>query len=189
MQFSTVFNKPAVASNAALIVSLFLILLTIFIILSHNSSYDPNKMNLVKQSVEDIFGTKKKDVIFGRLANLKLDDYFIQIDKIVKSYGSVVTSNDEDKLEISIPLQAIYYSDEYNFRSERMDDMMQLITILKNWSDNENIHIKANLSETVFELDLKRLDFFRRNIAGENPLIGLKISKDKRLDIVIERKI
>jgi hypothetical protein len=165
-------------------------LLTIFIILGKNSSYSENKANLVKKSIEDEFGsTKKKEVIFGRLANLKLDDYFLQIDKLIKSYGTTIISNDQDKLKILIPLEAIYYADEANFRNERMDDMMQLSGILKNWADNENIHIQVNMSETVYALDEKRLNFFRQNIKGERPLVGLKLSKVKNLEIIVERRI
>jgi len=171
-----------------MLVSLFLILLTIFVILSNGSSYDHNKQQAVKQSIEDTFSKKKKDaVIFGRLTYLKLDDHALELEKAVKKYGTITTNNDEDKLRITIPLSAIYYSDEPSFLSTSIADMMLLVSILKNWSDTETVHINVSLSETTPEQDEQRLNFFHKYIQGERPQIGIKISKEKTLDIIVER--
>lgn len=191
MQFSTASShtkRDLKQTSISMLVSLFLILLTIFVILSNGSSYDHNKQQAVKQSIEDTFSKKKKDaVIFGRLTYLKLDDHALELEKAVKKYGTITTNNDEDKLRITIPLSAIYYSDEPSFLSTSIADMMLLVSILKNWSDTETVHINVSLSETTPEQDEQRLNFFHKYIQGERPQIGIKISKEKTLDIIVER--
>lgn len=176
-------------SSISLFVSLYLILLAAFIILTKDLSFNEYKQTVAMRSLHTTFGRPKDQaILFGRLDQIKLEDYSLEIEKIIKKYGKVTTNNSEDLIKANIPLDALYYADESSFRSETIDDMILLTSLLKNWAGNEELRIQINMTETNLQLDQRRLDFFRKHSAGVRPLIGLKISDIKELEIIIERK-
>ena len=190
MHFSTASRKSNQDSTTGVFVALYLILLAFFILLTKDLSFDDDKKTIAMRSVGETFGRpQQQEVAFGRMANVKIEDYALKIEKIIKAYGAVTINTDQDKLQISIPLSAIYFGDESDFRNERMDDMMALTSLLQNWTNVEQLHISANLTETNFALDQQRLDFWRKRIYGEKPMIGLKIDTKNNLEITIERDI
>jgi hypothetical protein len=193
MQFSTASKKTNLESTTGIFVALYLILLAFFIILTKDLSFNEYKQTQAMRSVSETFGRPKiQSIVFGRLNNVKLEDFSVEIESAIKKYGKIATTNNEDKIIVTIPQQALYYADQYNFRDEKLDDMMNLTSIIKRWSDNENLRITINLDETNFEQDKKRLEFFNKRIYGKKPMIGLKLNKGsetKNLIIQIERNI
>lgn len=193
MQFSTASNKSNTESTTGIFVALYLILLAFFIILTKDLSFNEYKQTEAMRSLAETFGRPKQEsIVFGRLNNVKLEDFSMEIEKSIKGYGTVSTTNNEDKIIVNIPQDAVYYADQYNFRNEKLDDMMNMTGIIKRWSDSETLRITINLDETNIEQDRKRIEFFKRRIFGENPMIGLNFTPDKEnkaIEIIIERNL
>lgn len=193
MQFSTASKKSNIESTTGIFVALYLILLAFFIILTKDLSFNDYKQTIAMRSLGETFGRpKQQSIVFGRLNNVKLEDFSMELEKAVKDFGTVSTTNNEDKVIVTIPLQAIYYGDQYKFRDERLDDMMNLTAIIKRWSDSENLKIIISLDETNLEQDKKRIDFFKKRVYGDDPMIGLNLEQKsdvKNVEIVIERNL
>lgn len=192
MQFSTASKKPA-QDTTSLFVALYLILLAFFIILTKDLSFDEYKQTTAMRSLLETFGRPKEEsIVFGRLDNVKLDDYSTEIEKLIRNYGTIYTTNNEDVVKVKIPQSVLYYGDESHFHNDKMTDMMQLTSILKRWTDSEPVHISVTLSETNLKQDRERLDFFYKRIFGKKPMVGLRTEHDaleKNVEIKIERNL
>ena len=190
MHFSTASKKSNQDSTTGIFVALYLILLAFFILLTKDLSFDDDKKTVAMRSLGDTFGRPQTQTFaFGRMANVKIEDYALKIEKAIKGYGVVNINIDQDNLKVIMPLEELYFGDESNFRNNRIDNMMELTAIIKNWADAEQIRISVNLSETNFTLDQQRLEFWRNRVYGKKPSIGLKIDSEKSLEIAIERDL
>lgn len=189
MRFSTVSRKANQDSTTGLFVALYLILLAFFIILTKDLSFNDYKQTIAMRSLQETFGRpKEQSIMFGRLADVKIDEFSLQIEKLIKDYGQIATSSNEDRLKVIIPLEAIYYSDEKDFRNEKIDDMMRLTSIIKRWANIENMRISVRLGETNIAQDNDRLEFFEKRTFGESHMVGIS-TNSKNLEINIERNI
>ena len=175
MQFSTASKKPT-QDTTSLFVALYLILLAFFIILTKDLSFDDYKQTIAIRSLQETFGRpKEQQIVFGRLDNVKIEDFSLQLEEVTKKYGAISTSANEDRVKVKIPLSKIYYADEATFRNEKMDDMMTITHILRRWSEKESLRVSVYLNETKFEQDAERLKFFQKRIGGLNSMIGLRM--------------
>lgn len=189
MQFSTASKKTDQDSTIGLFVALYLILLAFFIILTKDLSFNEYKQTTAMRSLYETFGRPKEQlIVFGRLSDVQLEDYSIRIEKLVRGYGTVETNNNQDLIKVTIPLDAIYYGDEDTFRNDKLNDMMNLTSLIKNWADSEQIRISLLLGETNIEQDSQRLKFFHERIFGNKPMAGVQ-PNGTDMEITIERDL
>ncbi|PIR32847.1 MAG: hypothetical protein COV36_03455 [Alphaproteobacteria bacterium CG11_big_fil_rev_8_21_14_0_20_44_7] len=183
MHFSTAYEakNTSLPSSVTIFVALYLILLAFFIILTKDLSFDQHKKTVAMRSLQETFGRPKIQMIkFGRLNEVKIEDFPAEIEKIFGQSATVIVPIAGDDVTVIIDKDYLYYSDEVNFKPEQIEKMMDFRALLAEWHEVANPEFIISLSESSYELDSARLEYFRNNLAGARLSTGLTSDSDNK---------
>ncbi len=183
--------KPPHGSNtpptATMLVSLFLILITFFMIINSHAAFDQEKKNAVLKSVNEKFGKPEEtDAIKFGVVTPNLGAI---TDKTIEIFGDnakVETTINNEYIKISFATDYLFYDDE----SEIKPELRKLITALRNTIAEENKGADARYlllaGSGNFPLGRARLESFRKRLALSPAEIGISQKEPKNFSMVIE---
>ena len=175
-----------VPSSVTLLVSLFLILITFFVIINQNPRKNSAKKEIAIKSMQKKFGLPEDDEInFGGLVKPKLDDYALEMEKLFGKNARIISTVDGDEISINASKNFFYFSDEIPFRPAKIDMLVKLQNILLRWDKSADLKITLVLGAQDYALDKKRLEDWRRLMSRPGIDIGLDTGDKDKFAIII----
>lgn len=181
MPFSTAYNEKLggkkndeTPSSITLFVALYLIILAFFIILTKDLSFDEYKQTVAMRSLHENFGRPKvHENVFGSLEEMSVDQFPKRLDKIFGQSGTVEVDPDSGFVKLRVKKNFLYYADESEFKPRRAEQIEKLQRLVEQWylADNPEFSVEMSLDE--YELDKKRLQFFKDDFSGIVIEVGL----------------
>ena len=176
-----------VPSSVTLLVSLFLILITFFVIINQTPDKDSHKKEVALKSMQKKFGLPDENEIhFGGLVKPKTDDYALEMEKLFGKNARIESTVNGDEISINSSKDFFYFSDEVSFRPEKMDLLIKLQNILARWDRSAHLKITFVLGLSNYELDKKRLEVFRHLMSRPGIDVGLETGNIDKFSIVIK---
>jgi hypothetical protein len=176
-----------VPSSVTLLVSLFLILITFFVIINHAPSKDSKKKEVALKSMQNMFGKPEHNKInFGGMIKPKMDDYALEMEKLFGANAHIEATVNNDEISINASKNFFYFSDEVPFRPEKMDLLVKLQNILLRWDKSAHLKITFTLGASDYALDKKRLENFRRLMSRPGIDIGIDDNNKDKFSITIK---
>lgn len=174
-------GHATVPTSVTMLVSLFLILITFFLIINQNPSKDTAKKEVALKSMQKKFGKPDEDQInFGGLMQPKADDYALEMEKLFGTNAKIESTVSGEEITINASKNFFYYSDEIPFRPAKLDMLIRLQDILLRWDKSANLQITFTLGLANYDLDKKRIEDFRHLMSRPGIDIGLdSANKDK----------
>ncbi len=184
---STPGGQASVPASVTLLVSLFLILITFFVIINQNSERDTSKKDVVLKSMQKKFGKPEEDTInFGGLVKPKADDYALEMEKIFGEDARIESTIGGEEISINAKKDFFYFSDEVPFRTEKTELLVKLQNILLRWDKSSHLKITFMLGMSDYDLDKKRLENFRRLMSRPGIDVGLDTNNKDKFTIIIK---
>lgn len=177
---------PSVPASVTLLVSLFLILITFFVIINQSATRDTSRKSVAYRSVQNKFGAPVKDSIdFGQIIKPKYDNYALEMEKLFGANAVIKTTVNGDETTINAQKNFFYYSDEIKFRPEKMEMLVKLQDILTRWDKSAKLKITFLLGFSSYRLDKPRLENFRQIMGRPDMDVGLNPSEPDKFSIII----
>jgi len=186
-QTTTPGGHASVPSSVTLLVSLFLILITFFLIVNQNTVRDSSKKDIALKSMQKKFGKPDEGTInFGGLVKPKADSYALEMEKLFADNARIESTVSGDEISIIASKNFFYYSDEIPFRPAKLEMLSKLQNILLRWDRSANLKITFTLGFSSYELDKKRLEDFRRLMSRPGIDVGLDGNNRDKFEIRIK---
>jgi hypothetical protein len=183
-------EEAQVPSATPIFVSLYIILLAFFVVMTKDSDLKSSKAEIALNSIYEKFGNSEKEfVAVSDIAKPKVADYAKQIELLLKDVAIIESSLNGEDTTIIFDKSAIFYADETNLKPGRNLPFEKLIEIVKKWQREQKISLQIIVSLENFELDKQRLDFLVQSFANNSIKIGFnRGTKDKiNLNIKVEK--
>lgn len=180
----------SVPSSITLFVALYLIILAFFIILTKDLSFDDYKQTVAMHSIYKTFGRPKtQEVYFGVIDEGKIDDFHGEVEAIFGDQGKIIVSVDSSKFELHLDKDFLYFSDEVNFKPEVLDSIVALKDVIRRWHIAKQPSFLVGLSETDYEIDKQRIDYFRTDFSDIEFITGLNVDNNNKFSLIVVNKI
>ncbi len=188
-------NSDAASQSAALFVSLYVVILAFFILLTANSQFDAEKTESVMDSVNKAFAMQvQTDTTFTDPS--VGDEMSVQMvfDDIQQSVMSLVPMKEMDiltdgnRMVMTMETDSLFYPTDRNIRQDRAEFFDRLVQTLGKWQDDGSqiaVHFLQTLERQAAEdmtaqnqIEVARAGNFartveNRGIAPENVRIGI----------------
>ena len=180
-------NPTATPSSVTMLVSLFLILITFFIVITHSLPANVAKKSIAFESLEAKFGKPAEEAInFGGLLQPKPETFILQIEKLLGTTATINSTSNGDEVAIESTKDVFYYSDEPTFRPDKLETIIKLQKILLEWDKSSDLRITFILGLQDFAREKNRLENFRKIMPLKNVNTGIDPGSANRFSIVIK---
>ena len=179
--------KSNVPSSVTMLISLFLILITFFVVINQNLPKDVAKKNAAFESLQAKFGKPEEEGInFGGLLQPKPESFILEIEKLLGNAAKIQSTSSGDEVRIETSKEVFYYTDEANFRPDILDTVIKLQQILLRWNKSSDLKITLILGLQNLERDKVRLENFRKVMPLANVNVGIDPDEPNKFAIVIK---
>lgn len=176
-----------VPTSVTMLVSLFLILITFFIVINRSADYDKDKKDIILKSMNNKFGMPTEEAInFGDLIPPRMENFVLELEQLFATNAQIKSSVSGDETIIRSTKSFFYFSDESAFRQDRMEILIKLQDILTRWNKNAKLKITFTLGLDDYDLDKQRLENFRRIMSQPDIDVGLDTTTGDKLTIIIQ---
>ena len=181
-------DNGTVPSTTAIFVSLYLILLCFFIVLTKDLSLDEKKSQAVMRSVYQKFGKpeSENDITFGSIRKPILDDFVTDIEKLFGEYATVQTTIDGHITTITTQKSFFFFEDEASFRPDKTELLMKIAQLMKKWSAKEDTQFTILLSLDDYQDDKQKLESLKLLIGNINIDFGIQQNGSNEFVLIVE---
>lgn len=181
-------GSPA-PSSATLLVSLFLILITFFVILNNHTKPDAAKRKVVLESMQNKFRGATNDLqTFGSVVQPKVEEFTIRLQRLLGNAAIVESTVEGDKTRIIFDKETFFYPDETEMRSEKMVTAKRTGEILRELQADKNLHVTIIMGLESYERDKKKLFALKNAIGLDKVDIGLSNNSRNQIILVVSNE-
>jgi hypothetical protein len=173
-------------SAATLLVSLFLILITFFVILNNNAKPDTAKRKVVLESMKEKFGGPTNELqAFGGMVQPKVEEFTVRLGRLLGKNAVVESTIEGDQTKIIFAKDLLFYSDETEMRSDKIILAKRTADIIKELQAGNKFRISIIMGLEEYDLDKKKLSTLKNalNISGAE--IGLSDGLGNQIILVV----
>ena len=172
--------------TATLLVSLFLILITFFLILNKNATPDPVKRKVVWDSVVEKFGKPTDDLqAFGGIVAPRTQDYSLELQRLLGENAVVETTINGDRTKITFAKDLFFYADETDLREDKIALIKKIANTLRNIRGGKEFGLGIVGGLQNYEMDKEKLSALKHAFGIENTSIGLSTNYGGQFVLVI----
>jgi hypothetical protein len=180
-------DEGQVPSTAPLFVSLYIILVSFFVVLTKDLDLSSNQSGEAFRSVKQKFG-KPEDQLqsYTQLVKPKFNEFVLELEKIFLTNAIIETTINGDRTSIISDKEFYFYADETNFKPQNTELIAKLQELLSKWNRRETLQITYKIGGTNFEQDKARLQTLSALTPQIKTSIALDNSSPDKISIIIE---
>lgn len=176
-------------SSATLLVSLFLILITFFVIINKNAHPDAAKRKAVLESMQEKFGGPTDDLqAFGGVVQPKLEEFTLQLQRVLGKDAMVESTINGDATKVTFAKELFFYADETEMRTEKIQRAQQTSEVLKNLMGGKDVKISIIMGLENYDLDVKKLTAFKNALGITEAEAGFATNSTNKITLVINNE-
>ena len=184
-------EEASLPSTTTIMVSLFLILVTFFMVLNKNADHDPLKSKAVIENIQTKFGkpTDKLEA-FGSVVPPKVQEYTLELQRLLGENAKVEATIDGTKTIVIITKDVLFYADETELREDKILLAQKTSAILKKIHAGKPIKIDIIAGSQNYKFDIKKLEALKNAIGITDTNIGIDTNEQaqNQFKLVVENE-
>ena len=174
-------------ASATMLVSLFLILITFFVVLNNHAKPDAAKRKAVFESMQEKFG-KPADALqaFGGVVQPKVDEFTLKIKRVLGQDAIVESTIEGEQTKITFAKDLFFYRDEAEMRAEKVALAQKTAAVLKEIQNGKNFKLSIIGGMEEYRIDKKKILELKNSLGIDNAEVGLSTSLGNQIMLVVE---
>lgn len=180
-------DEGRVPSPAPIFVSLYIILISFFVIMTKDLDLASTQSGDALRSVQKKFGKPENQMqSYSQMVKPAFSNFVLELEKIFGTDAIIQTTINGDKTSIISAKDFYFYADEINFKPQTTNILSQLQNVLNKWNNSEKIQITYKIGSTNYQQDKIRTKRFSELTPQIQTTIALDPTDTDKISIIIE---
>lgn len=182
-------HAHAAPSSAPMLVSLFLILITFFVVMNKNANPDKAKSKIVFEKLQEKFGRADDDMqSFAYVMPPKVEEFTVKLQNALGDNGKVESNIEGTETTVTFSKELFFYSDETEIRADKAGMAKRISDIMQQMQGQKPLSLSIIAESGNFELDNKKLISLKNAIGITSAETGMKTQKGSNFMLIIENE-
>lgn len=179
----------AAPSSATMLVSLFLILITFFVVMNKNANPDSAKRKAVLEKITQQFGKPADELqAFGGIVQPKVEEFTVQLEQILGASARVETTLDGLQTKVIFAKELFFYSDETDMRSDKIELAQRTAAVLNKLQGEKPTGFSIISESENFELDRKKITALKSALGITSAQTGISTENGSNIMLLIDNE-